>query len=60
SDNEKFWEEIHEFFANFTLLLVFVHILGVAIESYIHKENLVKAMWNGYKRLSNNERRQKL
>ena len=50
SDHEKLWEETHEFFANFTLFLVFVHILGVAFESYIHKENLVKSMWNGYKK----------
>ena len=50
SDYEELWEEAHEFFANFTLFLVFVHILGVAFESYIHKENLVKSMWNGYKK----------
>lgn len=50
SGNEKFWEESHELFANLTLLLVFVHILGVAAESYIHRENLAKAMWHGYKK----------
>lgn len=47
-------EEIHEFFANFTLLLVFVHVAGVIIESVIHKENLVKSMIDGMKRSDNN------
>lgn len=50
ASNEKIWEEVHEITANFTLLLVFVHVLGVAFESVVHGENLVKAMWNGYKK----------
>ena len=51
----KRWEDVfegmHEFFANFTLLLVVVHVGGVIFESLIHRENLVMSMFNGYKRL---------
>lgn len=50
SANEKIWEEVHELSANFTLLLIVIHIIGVAIESYIHRESLAKAMWHGYKK----------
>jgi cytochrome b len=46
---EEFWEEIHEFFANFTLLLVLLHITGVIISSARESQNLVKAMITGYK-----------
>ncbi len=45
-------EEIHEFFANFTLFLIVIHIIGVVFTSHQHKENLVLSMINGRKNLN--------
>jgi len=44
------FEEVHEFLANFTLLLVVIHVIGVVVESVIHKENLVRSMIDGFKK----------
>ncbi|VAW62282.1 Cytochrome b [hydrothermal vent metagenome] len=51
---EEFWEEIHEAAANFTLLLIFIHIAGVFVSSFVHKENLLKAMISGNKKDKSN------
>jgi cytochrome b len=46
---EEVFEETHEFLANLMVLLVVIHVAGVMVESLIHRDNLVKAMFTGRK-----------
>ncbi|MDP2808888.1 MAG: cytochrome b/b6 domain-containing protein [Rhodocyclaceae bacterium] len=46
----ELFEELHEGLAGAMLAVVGLHLAGVAVSSLLHRENLVKAMINGYKK----------
>jgi cytochrome b len=47
--DEEWLEEIHEVLANLTVFAVVFHVAGVILDSFLHRENLVKAMITGTK-----------
>jgi cytochrome b len=50
--SSKFWEEAHEGVVHFTLLLIFIHIIGALLSSRVHNENLIKGMITGKKEVN--------
>ncbi|MBI5107328.1 MAG: cytochrome b/b6 domain-containing protein [Rhodocyclales bacterium] len=48
-----FMEEVHEVAADGMMTMVVIHLAGVLVSSWLHRENLVKAMITGWKTLRN-------
>ncbi|XOB62182.1 cytochrome b/b6 domain-containing protein [Campylobacterota bacterium DY0563] len=49
-EKNKTFKHIHEFFANFLYLLIFLHLCGIAFDRILHKENQTfKSIINGFK-----------
>jgi cytochrome b len=42
-------KKVHSIASYTLLLMIVVHVAGVFVESRLHRENLLKAMWTGYK-----------
>ena len=49
-DSAECWGELHELVGNGIMVLVGLHVAAVIATSLLHRENLVRAMVNGYKR----------
>lgn len=50
--DEDVFEELHEIAANLMLAVVLIHIAGVVVSSFLHKENLPRSMLTGYKQVT--------
>jgi len=49
SDGDSVWSDVHETSAQVMLILICFHVIGVAVSSKLHHENLVKCMLTGIK-----------
>jgi cytochrome b len=46
----EWFEDVHETLANAMLVVVAIHVVGVLSASWMHRENLVRAMVTGFKK----------
>ena len=51
------WGDVHEVFANLTMLAAGIHITAVVVVSHMTRENLVHSMLSGYKYKPNNDQK---
>lgn len=55
-EKDKLYKHIHEFFANFLYLLIFLHLSGIALDTLLHrKSNTLKSILNGFKQSEKEE-----
>ena len=54
--SEDLLEDIHELLANLMLGLIVLHVGGVIVSSLAHRENLIRAMFNGRKVVQSEEK----
>ena len=45
----KFFKEVHEFFSNVLMAVIFAHIAGVLLDKLFHKSRALESMVDGYK-----------
>lgn len=51
SETDTIWEEIHEAMTGFMIFLIVIHVCGVIVSSWVHKENLIFSMITGIKKI---------
>jgi len=45
----KLFKEVHEFFSNVLMAVIFAHIAGVLLDKFFHKSRALESMVDGYK-----------
>ena len=51
-EKTHFWKDIHETIVGIIIFLASLHVCGVIVSSYVHRENLILAMITGKKNIS--------